>query len=136
MDRLYIVVRADLPPGARIAQSIHAALQIAAECPSLVACWLRDSGNLVVLEAADEPALVALRARAVALGIPASLFREVDLGGAATALALGPGARRMVSSLPLAMKPIGPGRGIEATCTPETRVMLGPRSCNPGDGRG
>lgn len=117
MDRLYIVTRSDLPPGARIAQAVHAAFQIASESPSLVACWLRDSGNLVVLEAPDEPALVALQARAELAGIPASLFRETDLGGAATALALGTGARRLVASLPLALR-IGPRRGIEATCTP------------------
>ena len=104
MDKLYIVVRADLPPGARVAQSVHAAFQIAHECPALVACWLASSANLVVLEVPDEAALVALRARAELAGVPASLFRETDLADAATALALGPAARRLVSSLPLAMR--------------------------------
>jgi peptidyl-tRNA hydrolase len=104
MEKLYIVVRADIPHGARVAQSVHAAFQIGHEHPELVASWLRNSSNLVVLEIPDETALMALRRRAELANVPVSLFREPDFGGTATALALGPEAWRMVSSLPLALR--------------------------------
>jgi len=104
VGKLYVVTRADLTQGARVAQSVHAAFQMATEHPGLVACWLRESSNLVVLEVPDEAALMALRARAGAAGVPCALFREVDFGDAATALALGPEGRRLVACLPLALR--------------------------------
>lgn len=103
--KFYVITRSDLPSGARGAQSIHAAVQFQYEHPVEAATWHRDSNNLVWLEAPSEGALRALAARALRDGIPVSVFQEPDFDNAVTAIALGSGAARMVSSLPLALRP-------------------------------
>jgi len=103
--KLYIVVRADLTPGARAAQSCHATSAFVAAHPEQSAQWRESSNNLVCLEIANEPLLLAMAQRAGEHGIPHTLFREPDLGDEATALALmSPQARRLTSSLPLALR--------------------------------
>lgn len=104
MDPLYIVTRADLPPGARCAQSCHTLRAFVDAHPELDRAWFAASNNLVVLETPDEAALVALAARAAARGVATATFREPDYGDALTGVALGPGASRLVSSLPLALR--------------------------------
>ena|ERR1700742_4547175 len=90
--RLYIIVRADLPPGLQLAQACHAAREWTLAHPQI------DVGdNLVVLHVPDEQALLELRGAASSY----LLFREPDLQNAATALALPGEARRRLSSLPL-----------------------------------
>jgi peptidyl-tRNA hydrolase len=105
IEKLFVVTRADLAPGAICAQSVHAALSFAHAHPEIEEPWFRGSENLVVLAVADEPALMALARRAAADGVPCTLFREPDLGHAATSLALGHAGWRLVSSLPLALRP-------------------------------
>lgn len=102
-QKLFVVVRGDLPPGLRVAQAIHAALLFAHEHEEVALDWFLRSNNVVVLRVEDLPALEALASRAESLGVPGSLFREPDLGDQATALALAPSARRLVSKLPLAV---------------------------------
>ena len=82
---------------------MHAALDFAVAHPALVARWHGDSNTLVVLAAPDELALSWLCADARALGLLAVPFSEPDLGGALTAVALEPAARRLVAHLPLAL---------------------------------
>lgn len=103
-DKLFIVTRADLPPGARAAQLAHAALAFAFEHPEIAGAWHRGSNNIVLLEARDEQALHALGARAGAAGVAWSMFREPDFDNATTAIAIGPDGWRLVSSLPLALR--------------------------------
>lgn len=103
--KLFIVTRSDLAPGARVAQSVHAALQYAHEHRDATRTWFESSNNLVALEAPDEPWLVSIAERARAAGVPVSVFREPDFGDAVTAIALGPAGARLVSSLPLALRP-------------------------------
>lgn len=105
MYKLFIVTRSDLPPGARAAQSVHAALAFAHEHPQIETYWFKNSNNLVILEAPDEEALDRLTLRAEQEGIPYVDFHEPDFNDALTAIALGPTAWRIVSSLPLALKP-------------------------------
>lgn len=109
-DRLYIVVRADLPAGLQVAQAIHAAFQFSQQHPDLVRPWHQDSQYLVVLAAPSEHALRALSAKAMQRGLPHSTWTEPDLGDEATAIAFAPGeaARRLCSSLPLAMREAAP----------------------------
>jgi len=103
-DKLFIVTRADLPPGARAAQLAHAALAFAFEHPEIAGAWHRGSNNIVLLEATDERALIELWKRAWDAGIPYSAFTEPDFGDAMTAVAIGPSGHRLVSSLPLALR--------------------------------
>jgi hypothetical protein len=94
MGPLYVVVRNDLKPGLAMAQACHVTRKFSHD-------WPDDhvGESLIVLEAPpDELWPLALRAGSISC----SCFREPDLGGALTAVALGSGARRLVSSLPLA----------------------------------
>lgn len=102
MKKLYVIVRADLPAGAQLAQSVHAAIAFAIEHRERTRGWHADSNNLVVLAVPDEVALSALSASAAELDHVE--FREPDFGGELTAIALGAGAERLVSSLPLALR--------------------------------
>ena len=98
MKRLYIVVRSDISPGLQLAQACHAAREFTRLLPG------EDVGdNLVVLGAASLAELVELvdRADGVCAVVP---FYEPDLGGEMTAAAFGLGARRILSSSPLALR--------------------------------
>lgn len=104
--KLYLVVRRDLPePGFRAAQLCHAQRQFTAEHPDVDSLWFTESNTLALLEVPGETELLRLVTRARENGIPCSLFREPDLSGAATALALGPSGKRLVRRLPLALGP-------------------------------
>lgn len=94
MKRLYVVVRADLERGLQLAQACHAVRELSLEHPEDA-----EGENLVVLEVPDEAGLERL---AASVPGPLKAFREPDLGGALTALAVTGEARRMLSSLPLA----------------------------------
>lgn len=102
--KLYVIVRADLAPGALCAQAVHAALAFAHTHPDLAREWYADSGNLVILAAPDERALYALCERVGAVGVPSASFREPDYADSLTALALAPSGARLVSCLPLALR--------------------------------
>ena len=105
VPKLYAVGRADLPPGLRVAQMFHALRQFASEHPFIEADWFRNSNTIVLLEAPDGEALSELASRASAKGVTATEFSEPDfLDVGLTALALGPDARKLVSSLPLALR--------------------------------
>ena len=65
--------------------------------------WHCDSNTLVLLAVRDELALSWLYADAVRAGLRTIAFHEPDLGGALTAIALEPAARRLVTHLPLAL---------------------------------
>lgn len=98
-ERLYVVVRADLPIGLQLAQAAHAAVQFERCCPEL------QHENLVVLHVPDEDALDALCNRLGALGAGEwTCFLEPDLGNAPTALAADGTAavKKLVRHLPLA----------------------------------
>jgi hypothetical protein len=66
----------------------------------------------VLLAAPDELALSWLYADAVTSGLRAVPFHEPDLGGALTAVALDPAARRLVAHLPLALATDAPGKSV------------------------
>lgn len=103
-DKLFVITRSDLPPGARAAQLTHAALAFAFEHPEIAKAWHVGSNNIVLLEAKDEAALHAIGARAGAAGIAWTMFREPDFDNATTAIAIAPEGWRIVSSLPLALR--------------------------------
>ena len=93
--KLYAITRADLPGGLRTAQVGHALIG-----------WALEHGtppdNLVVLQVPDEAGLAALLAALERQsGARLHPFREPDLAGSLTAVAAGPEAWRLLSSLPL-----------------------------------
>lgn len=110
MEKLYVVVRADLAPGAQLAQSCHAVSAFATAFPDLHRDWHEHGQNLVVLAAADEQALCRLADRIEAGGILGARFYEPDFGDALTAFAVSDAAARQLSSLPLALREPKPAR--------------------------
>ena len=97
------MTRRDLPPGSQAVPAAHAALDFAVAYPEILIEWHRASNTLVVLAAPDEIALSWLCDDAAASGLRLIRFQEPDLGGALTAVALEPAARRLVAHLPLAL---------------------------------
>jgi len=104
--KLYIITRRDLEPGAQAAQSTHVAIQFSLTYPELTREWSDASNNIALLAAPNEEALAQIFECALKLDdVRAAIFRETDLGDQVTAIALyGDIVRRMVSSLPLALK--------------------------------
>jgi peptidyl-tRNA hydrolase len=104
--RLYIAVRADMPPGLQAAQAVHAAFQFSFDWPAMALAWVRDSNFLVVVAVPDETALAERATAAVEEGIARTIVREPDLSNSITAVALQPGseARRLCAEMPLALK--------------------------------
>lgn len=104
-QKVFIVVRADLPPGAQLAQSCHAAFAFGIDHPDVVRQWNASSNNLVCLRADNEQALVHLANRAVQCECLVTEFHEPDFNDQATAVVIaGEQAKRVVSSLALALR--------------------------------
>jgi hypothetical protein len=99
------VTRADLSPGQQATQACHAFREFLADHIAVEREWHRTSNHLAVLATCDERALADLLERARLRGIRSAVFREPDLGGAITAIALEPSdeARRLCRALPLAL---------------------------------
>jgi len=104
MERLYCITRADLPPGDQATQLGHALSAFAVEHAVLHRAWHMAGKNLIYLAAPDRAALEALLAAGIAAGIPLAAFHEPDIAGELTAIAFGEAARKLVSSLPLALR--------------------------------
>lgn len=105
MDRLYIVVRADLAPGAQIAQSCHALRAFVEAYPELDRAWHAAGGNLVVLSVPEERDLAELYVWATgAEELAGAWFREEDFGDELTAIALEGRAKPLLRALPLALR--------------------------------
>ena len=94
--RLYVVVRADLPPGLQCAQACHAARAFR-DPPDA-------DENLIVLSAPNEEALRSLLLQAGPSAAVAA-FHEPDLDGQLTAIALnGIDVPLLLAALPLALR--------------------------------
>lgn len=105
-DKLYLVTRADLAPGYQAVQSCHAMRQFTHDHPDVDSVWFTNSNYLALLSAPSEIELMRLLVSAHDADVPASAFREPDVGGKITAIALGPGerTRKLCEHLPLALK--------------------------------
>jgi hypothetical protein len=102
-DKLYLITRSDLKPGAQAVQAAHALREFAATHPELDKLWYERSNYLALLVVPDEKALSQLLERAERRLIPVAGFREPDLGGTLTAVALAPRGKGLVRGLPLAL---------------------------------
>lgn len=89
-----------------MAQAVHAAFEFSVLHPEMTRAWQTTSNYLVIVGVPDEAALIGLASRALERGITTHTVHEPDLGDQATAVVLEPGdaARRLCSSLPLALK--------------------------------
>jgi len=102
-EKLFVLVRADLTPGAQISQSIHAVHEFEYWHPAEFSKWRKESNTLAILHVRDEEHLLFLRERAEGRDIPCSIFREPDMEAHATALVLAPcpSAKNLVQKLHL-----------------------------------
>ncbi len=106
MQKLFIVLRADLTPGLMIPQACHAQDAFYEEHPELYAEWRTKYKNLIVKEVPDEEVLRALLVRVCDAGMAQAQYYEEDLGHTLTAIAFyGPTAKRFAGALPLALQP-------------------------------
>lgn len=110
MERLYVITRQDLLPGAQLAQSCHAVSAFATAFPEEHRLWHEQGQNLIVLAVPDEHALCRLADRIEAGGILGARFYEPDFDDALTAFAVSDEAARLLSSLPLALREPKPAR--------------------------
>lgn len=94
---LYVVVRKDLAPGLQMAQACHAAFAYGFYGSD-------DVGENLIALGASGAELAALEDAASKLNLSHVTFREPDLGGELTAIALSGSARSLVSQLPLALR--------------------------------
>lgn len=102
--KLYIIVRADLPPGDRAVQAAHAAVDFQHQHAAIAARWQRESNTLAMLTVPDEWDLEKLLFDIAGRGLAFTTFREPDLGDSMTAIAVEAGAGKIVRKLPLAFK--------------------------------
>jgi hypothetical protein len=106
MNKLFTIVRSDIPAGAQVAQTAHAVAAFATAHPALFKAWAEpEQRNVVCLAAPTRAALEALLATLTAQGLECAAFRETDLDGELTAIACGESAAKQLSSLPLACRP-------------------------------
>ncbi len=102
-DKLFLVTRRDISPGYQAVQSCHAIRQFTADHPDVDAEWFTSSNYLALLSVPNEVSLMRLIVAADDHGLRWSAFREPDVGGAITAIAIEPGGKELCFGLPLAL---------------------------------
>jgi hypothetical protein len=103
-EKLYIVVRADLPPGLQAAQAMHAQREFAERYPEIEARWHKDSNTVVILATSGEDDLRLLDLQLQEQGILAQGWNEPDLGRSLTAICVEPKGGQALRHLPLALR--------------------------------
>jgi hypothetical protein len=104
IEKLYVVVRADMPAGDQLSQSCHAVAEFGVLNPERFTAWATAQRNIVILAA---PSMTALSAIAIQLerdGVQFAAFHEPDMFDELTAIAFGDEAAKSVSQLPLALR--------------------------------
>lgn len=123
-EKLYVVVREDLPAGDQIAQAVHTALAFAFEHPEVARAWHEASNNLAVLAVPNERELAILMRKAGNAAVLWSGNSEPDLGDSITGVALAPEGKKLTRAYPLALRPRPPeaGQGLANAAPDEPRV--------------
>jgi hypothetical protein len=105
-DKLFLVTRRDIAPGYQAVQSCHSMRQFTADHPDIDKEWFVASNYLALLSVENEIELMRLIIQAQDAGIRWSAFREPDVGGQITSIALEPSeiAKELCKNLPLALK--------------------------------
>lgn len=105
-DKLYVVTRRDIAPGYQGVQSQHAAIQFVMDHSDRGAEWFKNSNYLAWLSVENEVELMRLITCAQDAGLRWSAFREPDVGGQITAIALEPHPKtaELCKGLPLSLR--------------------------------
>lgn len=105
-DKLYLVTRRDISAGYQAVQSCHAMRQFTADHPDIDLEWFKASNYLALLSVENEAELMRLLGKAADAGLRWSAFREPDVDGQITAIAIEPHERtaELCKSLPLALR--------------------------------
>jgi peptidyl-tRNA hydrolase len=105
-DKLYVIVREDLKPGAQACQGMHSAIVFQQEHSELAKKWYVESNSIVFLSIKNEEELNKLLDQVKEKGIVHSIFREPDFHNELTSITLAPGieTRKICSQLKLALK--------------------------------
>ena len=105
-DKLYLVTRRDIAPGYQAVQSCHGMRQFTADHPEIDKEWFTTSNFLALLSVENEVELMRLIVHAQDAGIRWSAFREPDIDGQITSIAMEPGeaTRDLCKNLPRALK--------------------------------
>lgn len=103
-NKLIIVSRKNLKPGAQNAQSIHSLSQFALDHPDVFKAW--NNQTIVSLSAKDENQLGNLLSKIEEHGINVSAFYEPDINNELTSITIEgtEKASKLTSSFPLAFK--------------------------------
>jgi peptidyl-tRNA hydrolase len=102
-EKLYVIVRADLPLGQQAVQACHALREFVQHHAETDRHWYETSNHLAILSVPNEVALNRLIWKAEMQGLKYSVFKEPDRDNETTAIALEPAARRICRNLPLAL---------------------------------
>lgn len=103
MEKVYVVGRADLAPGLRAAQMLHAFHTWVVENPEPEMKWRKESNTIVMLEVPDRKALLDLYHRCLDRSEPGwEFWCEPDLKNEMTAICLGPSHKALAQPLKLA----------------------------------
>lgn len=86
-DFVTVIVRKDLAPGYKLAQSVHAAFNFSVEFRQEMEQWQAKSNYLCCLEASDFQ-IDVLRAKLDHEKIKYTIFEEPDIGNVLTAIAI------------------------------------------------
>jgi peptidyl-tRNA hydrolase len=105
-DKLFLITRRDISPGYQAVQSCHAMRQFTADHPDRDGEWFVGSSYLALLSVDDEVELMRLISQAKDHGLRWSAYREPDVGGQITAIAIEPHPKtiELCKGLPLALK--------------------------------
>ena len=105
-QKLYVVSRRDLSPGAQAVQGMHALTEFSMHCTRQYEAWYRQSNHLCFLSVANEKELEQLCGHLFHTDIAHVTFREPDLFMALTAIVIeaNDAASEMVARLPLALR--------------------------------
>lgn len=106
IPKLYMVSRADLPPGVQACQAMHAMREFVNDHPELEAEWYESSNHVAFLSASSLTELHFYVQAAEENNIKHSTFFEPDLENELTAACFSPTieSRELLSSLSTALK--------------------------------
>jgi peptidyl-tRNA hydrolase len=105
-EKLYLVVRSDLPAGQQAVQAAHVLREFVQDHEGIERHWYETSNHLAILSVPNEATLNRLIWKADMQGFKYSVFKEPDRGNETTAIALEPAARGLCKHLPLALSSV------------------------------
>jgi len=100
-DKIYIVVRGDLSPGAKACQGLHAFREYIRNFPEEELSWYNNSNHVCFLSTKGQNELNRLYGALLYEGFNVVAFLEPDMDHELTAICVEPSARNYLAGLPL-----------------------------------